>query len=99
MGIRKLKNITEMGKKMDCKLLGIRTGIKKVRSITKMREMGQEPFGLKYKNKTTHIHTLKFHLIHSYIINGEPVLGISVCTWGYIVSPASSCPFTSIGIR
>ena len=53
IGIRKLKNITEMGKEMDCKLLGIRTGIKKVRSITKMREMDQEPFGLKYKNKTT----------------------------------------------
>ena len=53
MGIRKLKNITEMGKEMDCKLLGIRTGIKKVRSITKMGKMDQEPFGLKYKNKTT----------------------------------------------
>ena len=53
MGIRKLKNIREMGKEMDCKLLGIRTGIKKVRSITKMGKIDQEPFGLKYKNKTT----------------------------------------------
>ena len=75
IGIRKLKNITEMGKETDCKLLGIRTGIKKVRSITKMGKMGQEPFGLKYKNKTTHIHTLKFHLRHSYISTASLFLG------------------------
>ena len=75
IGIRKLKNITEKEKEMDCKLLGIRTGIKKVRSITKMGKMDQEPFGLKYKNKTTHIHTLKFHLIHSCISTASLVLG------------------------